>query len=73
MQRPCNNAVILHFAPRDVKDLRAARVAETEERILPAARELFVRDGYAATTLTAVGDAARTPARKHTRAGGPCA
>jgi len=43
----------------DVKGLRAARVAETEERILAAARELFVRDGYAATTLTAVADAAR--------------
>jgi AcrR family transcriptional regulator len=42
----------------DVKGLRAARVAETEERILAAARELFVRDGYAATTLTAVADAA---------------
>jgi AcrR family transcriptional regulator len=43
----------------DVKGLRAARVAETEERILAAARELFVRDGYAATTLAAVADAAR--------------
>ncbi|MFB9689461.1 TetR/AcrR family transcriptional regulator [Amycolatopsis plumensis] len=40
-------------------DLRAARVADTEERILTAARELFVRDGYAATTLKAVADAAR--------------
>jgi AcrR family transcriptional regulator len=40
-------------------DLRAARIAETEERIVAAARELFVRDGYAATTLTAVADAAR--------------
>ncbi|HST50257.1 TetR/AcrR family transcriptional regulator [Jatrophihabitans sp.] len=39
--------------------LRAARVAETEERILAAARELFIRDGYAATTLVAVADAAR--------------
>lgn len=39
--------------------LRAARIAETEERILGAARELFVRDGYAATTLAAVADAAR--------------
>lgn len=41
-----------------VKGLRAARVAETEERILAAARELFVRKGYHATTLTAVADAA---------------
>ena len=40
-------------------DLRAARVAETEERIITGARELFVRDGYAATTLAAVADAAR--------------
>ena len=47
----------------DVKGLRAARVAETEERIVAAARELFVRDGYAATTLTAVADAARVAHR----------
>jgi AcrR family transcriptional regulator len=38
--------------------LRAARVLENEERIVRAARELFVRDGYQATTLTAVADAA---------------
>jgi AcrR family transcriptional regulator len=38
--------------------LRAARVAQNEERILRAARELFVRDGYQATTLAAVADAA---------------
>jgi AcrR family transcriptional regulator len=38
--------------------LRAARVAENEERIVRAAHELFVRDGYQATTLTAVADAA---------------
>ena len=38
--------------------LRAARVAENEERILRAAHELFTRDGYRATTLTAVADAA---------------
>lgn len=43
----------------DVKDLRAARVAETEERILTAARALFLSDGYTATTLAAVADAAR--------------
>jgi AcrR family transcriptional regulator len=43
----------------DVKNLRAARVADTEERILAAARSLFLRDGYAATTLAAVADAAR--------------
>src|SRR6201987_610529 len=43
----------------DVKGLRAARVADTEERILAAARALFLRDGYAATTLAAVADQAR--------------
>lgn len=45
---------------KDVKPagLRAARVLENEERILRAAHELFVRDGYRATTLTAVADAA---------------
>ncbi len=48
---------------RDVKNLRATRVAETEERILAAARELFARDGYAATTLSAVADAARVAHR----------
>ncbi len=36
----------------------AARVLENEERIVRAARELFIRDGYQATTLTAVADAA---------------
>src|SRR5690242_4384441 len=38
--------------------LRAARVAQNEERILRAAHELFVREGYRATALTAVADAA---------------
>jgi AcrR family transcriptional regulator len=41
-----------------VKGLREARVAATEERILAAARELFVRKGYQATALTEVADAA---------------
>jgi len=35
-------------------DLRAARVADTEAKILRAANELFVQHGYAATTLAAV-------------------
>jgi AcrR family transcriptional regulator len=43
----------------DVKGLRAARVADTEERILAAAGRLFRQDGYAATTLATVADAAR--------------
>lgn len=38
--------------------LRAARVAQNEERIVRAAHELFTRNGYQATTLTAVADAA---------------
>ncbi len=53
MQLHCNTMT------DDVKSLRAARVADTEERILAAARGLFLRDGYAATTLAAVADAAR--------------
>ncbi|WP_067904778.1 TetR/AcrR family transcriptional regulator [Actinomadura chibensis] len=44
-------------------DLRAARVAETEEKILKAATELFVKHGYAGTTLAAVADRARVGAR----------
>lgn len=44
-------------------DLRAARVAETEEKILRAATALFLRDGYTATTLTAVAAHARVGAR----------
>src|SRR5215831_2801557 len=60
MQSNCNVAVILHHMPESVKPrgLRAARVLENEERIVRAAHELFVRDGYQATTLTAVADAA---------------
>ncbi len=44
--------------------LRDRRKAETEARLISAATELFVRDGYAATTLAAVAEhgglAART-------------
>lgn len=40
------------------RDLRAARVAETESRILHAAKQLFVRNGYQATTLAAVAELA---------------
>ncbi|ETK37675.1 TetR/AcrR family transcriptional regulator [Microbispora sp. ATCC PTA-5024] len=45
------------------RDLRAARVAETEDKILRAATELFVQHGYAATTLTAVAEHAGVAAR----------
>lgn len=48
----------------DVKaDLRAARVADTEEKILRAATRLFLEHGYAGTTLTAVAAQARVGAR----------
>ena len=65
MQWNCKIAVILHFVTEDVKPagLRAARVRENEERIVRAAHELFTRDGYQATTLTAVADAARVAHR----------
>jgi AcrR family transcriptional regulator len=50
--------------PDSVKrDLRAARIAETEDKILSAATELFLRHGYAATTLTAVTEAAHVGQR----------
>ena len=41
-----------------VKGLRAARVADTEQRIVAAANRLFVRDGYNGTTLAEVAEAA---------------
>ncbi|MEO7060134.1 MAG: helix-turn-helix domain-containing protein [Lapillicoccus sp.] len=44
-------------------DLRAARRADTEERLLTAAEELFVRDGYTGTTLAAVAARAGVSAR----------
>ncbi|MFC5747669.1 TetR/AcrR family transcriptional regulator [Actinomadura rugatobispora] len=48
----------------DVKaDLRAARVADTEEKILSAATRLFLEHGYAGTTLTAVAAQARVGVR----------
>ncbi|MGP4021907.1 TetR/AcrR family transcriptional regulator [Actinomadura sp. 3N407] len=48
----------------DVKgDLRAARVADTEEKVLRAATRLFRERGYAGTTLTAVAATARVGAR----------
>ncbi len=50
---------MLHLVTTPVKGLRAAKVAETQERIVEAARALFVRDGYHATTLTAVAERAR--------------
>jgi AcrR family transcriptional regulator len=59
LQWRCINAVRLHDVADDVnRDLRAARVADTEARILRAATGLFLAQGYPATTLTAVAHAA---------------
>src|SRR5262249_39590695 len=63
------DAVILHRMSDDVNPpgslppLRQAQVAHTEERILAAATELFLADGYTATTLEAVARRARVGAR----------
>ena len=43
--------------------LRQAQIAQTEERILAAATELFLADGYVATTLEAVAKRAQVGAR----------
>jgi AcrR family transcriptional regulator len=43
--------------------LRQAQVAQTEQRIVTAATELFLADGYPATTLEAVAKRARVGAR----------
>jgi AcrR family transcriptional regulator len=43
--------------------LRQAQVARTEDRIIAAATELFLADGYVATTLEAVARHARVGAR----------
>lgn len=46
---------MLHLMAETVKkDLRAARRAETEARVVAAATELFLEHGYAATTLAEV-------------------
>ena len=59
MQSYCIRAAILHTMNAAVKrDLRAERRAETEARLVRAATELFVRKGYAATTLTEVANRA---------------
>jgi AcrR family transcriptional regulator len=43
--------------------LRQAQIAQTEQRILAAATELFLADGYVATTLEAVAKRAQVAAR----------
>jgi AcrR family transcriptional regulator len=68
------HAAILHFMPSDVNHassaspaspppLRQAQTALTEQRILAAATELFLADGYLATTLEAVARRAQVGAR----------
>ena len=43
--------------------LRQAQIRQTEERIIAAATELFVADGYVATTLEAVARRAQVGGR----------
>jgi AcrR family transcriptional regulator len=61
------NAVILHHVTDDVNRpssaLREAQIAQTEQRIISAATELFLADGYVITTLEAVAKRARVGAR----------
>jgi AcrR family transcriptional regulator len=47
----------------DLSPLRQAQIRQTEERIITAATELFVADGYVATTLEAVARRAQVGAR----------
>ena len=49
--------------PRALPSLRQAQIAQTEQRILAAATELFLADGYVATTLEAVAKRAQVGAR----------
>ena len=49
--------------PDETTTLRQAQTALTEQRILAAATELFLADGYVATTLEAVARRARVAAR----------
>jgi AcrR family transcriptional regulator len=48
---------------RRTSSLRAAQIAQTEERIIAAATELFLADGYLPTTLEAVARRAQVGAR----------
>jgi len=47
----------------ELPPLRQAQIAQTEQRIIAAATELFLADGYVATTLEAVAKRARVGAR----------
>src|SRR6516162_1149942 len=48
---------------RPLPSLREAQIAHTEQRIVTAATELFLADGYVATTLEAVAKRAQVGAR----------
>src|SRR6516162_340584 len=48
---------------RPLPSLREAQIAHTEQRIIAAATELFLADGYVATTLEAVARRAQVGAR----------
>ena len=48
---------------RQTPSLRAAQIAQTEQRIIAAATELFLADGYLPTTLEAVASRAQVGAR----------
>jgi AcrR family transcriptional regulator len=48
---------------RGMPSLREAQIAQTEERIVAAATELFLADGYVPTTLEAVAKRAQVGAR----------
>ena len=64
MQWDCTYVVRLQHVTEDVnRDLRAARRADTEVRIIEAATELFVERGYVATTLADVAKRAGVGAR----------
>src|SRR5919202_4926817 len=64
MQWCCNNAVTLHRMRDDVnsdgtsRGLSALRVARTEAVLMDAAHDLFLEQGYVATTLTQVAERA---------------
>src|SRR3984893_18671506 len=49
--------------PTALPSLRQAQIAQTEQRIISAATELFLADGYVATTLEAVAKRAQVGAR----------
>ena len=74
--RPASRGGASHAAPspgeaspaqaspgRELSPLRQAQIRQTEDRIIAAATELFLADGYVATTLEAVARRAQVGAR----------